>query len=160
MKTDNTVEMAGDLDDIVRLAGDVERWPEILPHYRWVTLIDGGGDRKTVEMAARRGRIPVRWRALQEIDRSGSTPVINYKHIWGVTRGMVVVWTFAPGPNAVSVRIDHDFVPPWPVIGGVISDRIIGPQFVGAIAGKTLETIKGIVENRDARFDLHGQPRS
>ena len=50
--------MNGDLDTIVALAADVERWPVILPHYRWVTLLDGGGDRKTVEMAARRGRIP------------------------------------------------------------------------------------------------------
>jgi len=160
MQTANTVEMAGNLNHIVALAADIERWPTILPHYRWVTLLEGGGDHKTVEMAARRGRIPVKWRAIQEIDRSGDSPVIRFRHIGGVTKGMEVAWTFANVPGGIAVRIDHDFSPPWPVVGGVIAERIIGPHFVEAIAGKTLQTIKAIVEDRDPRFDPKGQPRS
>ncbi len=163
MQTENTVEMAGDLDHIVALAADVERWPEILPHYRWVTLLEGRGDRKTVEMAARRGRIPVKWRAIQEIERDGVTPIIRYRHIWGVTRGMDVAWTFEPGAASIAVRIDHEFTPAWPVVGKLvgppIANHIIGPHFVGAIAGKTLHTIKAIVENRDPRFNPDGSIR-
>jgi hypothetical protein len=154
MQTDNAVVIAGDLDRIVELAADVERWPEILPHYRWVTLLEGGGDRKVVEMAARRDRIPVRWRAIQEVRRDGPTPVIGYRHIGGVTKGMDVAWTFEPlpGERAVLVRIHHDFRPPWPVVGGLIADRVIGPYFVAAIAGKTLTTIKAIVEGERGRM--------
>ena len=146
MRTENAVDIAGDLDRIVALAADVERWPEILPHYRWVTLLEGGGDRKVVEMAARRDRIPVKWRAIQEISRDGPTPVITYRHIKGPTTGMTVAWTFEPKPDHVLVRIRHDFRPPWPIVGGLIADRIIGPQFVGNIAAKTLATIKAKVE--------------
>ena len=160
MQTANSVQMAGDLDQIVALAADIELWPEILPHYGWVTLLDGGGDRKTVEMAARRGRIPVKWRAIQEIERNGVTPVIRFTHIGGVTKGMNVAWTFEPKDGAVTVHIDHDFAPPWPIVGRAIADRIIGPHFVEAIAGKTLRTIKAIVEDRDPRFRPDGQPRS
>jgi uncharacterized membrane protein len=160
MQTANTVEIAGSLDDIMRLATDVERWPVILPHYRWVKLLDGGEDRKTVEMAARRGRFPVRWRAIQEIERRKSWPVIRYRHIGGVTKGMNVAWTFAKGRRSIIVRIDHDFAPPWPLLGGLIADRVIGPVFVSAVAGETLETIKAIVEDRDPRFGVDGQPRS
>lgn len=160
MQTANTVEMAGDLESIVGLAVDIERWPVILPHYRWVTLLDGGGDHKTVEMAARRGVIPVKWRAVQDVERDGPTPVIRFHHIGGVTRGMDVAWTFEPKAGAVAVRIDHDFRPPWPIIGPAIADVIIGPHFVAAIAGKTLRTIKGIVEDRDSRFTPDGKPRS
>lgn len=164
MQTENTVEMAGELDHIVALAADIERWPEILPHYRWVTLLDGGGDRKTVEMAARRGPIPVKWRAIQEIERDGATPVIRYRHIWGVTKGMDVAWTFEPIEGAFKVRIDHDYTPSWPVIGPLvgrpIAERIIGPQFVGAIAGKTLSTIKEIVEDRHSIYSPDGSIRS
>ncbi len=147
MHTENVVEMRGDLDRIVALASDVERWPDILPHYRWVTLLEGGGDRKVVEMAARRDRIPVKWRAVQEIHRDGPTPIITYRHIAGVVKGMVVDWTFESQPDRVIVRIRHDFKPPWPFVGGFVADRIIGPQFIGNIAGKTLATIKGIVES-------------
>ena len=148
MHTENTVIMRGDLDRIVSLAAGIERWPEILPHYRWVTLLEGGGDRKVVEMAARRDRIPVKWRAVQEIHRGGATPVITYRHIWGVTKGMEVDWTFEPRPDQgdVVVRIRHEFLPPWPLIGGLAAERVIGPHFVGHIAGLTLATIKGIVE--------------
>jgi uncharacterized membrane protein len=160
MRTENSVRIAGDLDKIVALAVDVERWPVILPHYRWVTLLDGGPDRKTVEMAARRGRIPVKWRAIQEIDQDGLPPVIRYRHIWGITKGMDVAWTFEPGPDETNVCIDHEFTPPWPLVGGVIADHIIGPHFVRAIAGQTLLTIKAIVEDRDERFDVDGRPRS
>lgn len=160
MQTANVVEMAGDLDNIVALAVDTERWPEILPHYRWVTLLDGNGDHKTVEMAARRGRFPVKWRANQDVERDGMTPVIRFHHIGGVTKGMNVAWTFEPTVDAVKVRIDHDFKPPWPLVGSVVADYIIGPQFVEAIAGKTLATIKGIVEDRDDRFHPDGSPRS
>jgi len=160
MRTANTVQMVGDLDHIVALAVDTERWPEILPHYRWVRLLAGGGDHKTVEMAARRDRIPVRWRAIQDVDRNGPTPVIRFRHIGGVTKGMEVAWLFEQGPDAVSVTIDHEFTPPWPLVGNLIADRIIGPQFVEAIANKTLATIKGIVEDRDPRFDITGKARS
>ncbi len=146
MHTENVIEMAGDLDRIVALASNVERWPDILPHYRWVTLLEGGGDRKVVEMAARRDRIPVRWRAVQEIHRGGPTPVITYRHIWGVTKGMLVDWTFEPRTDDVVVRIRHDFDAPWPIVGGFLANQVIGPLFVGAIAGKTLATIATIVE--------------
>jgi hypothetical protein len=159
MRTANTVLMRGELDHIVDLAVATERWPEILPHYRWVTVLEGGGDHKAVEMAARRGRFPLKWRARQDVERDGPSPVIRFHHIGGVTKGMDVAWTFAPGPDGVAVTIDHDFAPPWPVVGGVVADRIIGPHFVEAIAGRTLNTIKGIVENRDERFHPDGTPR-
>ncbi len=159
MRTANTVIMQGDLDRIVALAADTERWPVILPHYRWVTLLEGGGDSKTVEMAARRGNFPVKWRAVQMVERGGPTPVIRFRHIGGVTKGMEVAWTFDVKPDGVHVTIDHDFTPPWPVVGNLVSDKVIGPQFIEKIAGKTLATIKGIVEDRDQRFDPDGKPR-
>ena len=153
MHTENAIEMRGDLERIVQLAADVERWPEILPHYRWVTLLEGGGDCKVVEMAARRDWFPVKWRAVQEIRRDGPTPVITYRHIRGVTRGMAVAWTFEPRGEAVLVRIRHDFRPPWPLVGGLVAERVIGPQFVAHIAGKTLATIKAKVEAERAIGD-------
>jgi hypothetical protein len=83
---------------------------------------------------------------VQEIDRRGTTPVIAYRHIWGVTRGMDVAWTFAEQPDGVNVAIRHDFSPPWPVVGDLIAATIIGPHFVDYIARRTLSTIRAIVE--------------
>jgi len=160
MQSANTIRMNADLDRIVALAAATERWPVILPHYRWVTVLEGGGDAKTVEMAARRGRFPVRWRAVQRVERSGATPIIRFTHIGGVTKGMEVAWTFDPGPDGTEVRIDHEFDPPWPIVGGLVANYVIGPQFVEVIAGRTLATIKEIVENRNSRFDPDGKART
>jgi hypothetical protein len=110
-------------------------------------------------MAARRGRIPVKWRARQDVERNGSTPIIRFHHVGGVTKGMDVAWTFEPTPDAVLVTIDHAFTPPWPLVGNLVANHVIGPHFIEAIAGKTLATIKGIVENRDPRFTPEGTPR-
>jgi hypothetical protein len=86
--------------------------------------------------------------------------VIRFHHVGGVTKGMDVAWNFRPNADGVVVTIDHEFDPPWPLIGGFAADRLIGPQFIEKIAGKTLATIKGIVEGRDMRFDPDGKPRS
>ncbi len=151
MHTENVVVIRGPLDRIVQLAADIEDWPRILPHYRWVTLLFGGGDRKVVEMAARRGAWPVKWRAVQTIDRSAAIPEIRFAHIWGPTKGMEVGWVFEPASEGTRVRIWHELDLQWPLVGptplgGLIADKIIGPQFVGHIAGLTLRTIEEIVE--------------
>ena len=150
MHTETIVDMRGSLQRIVTLAEDVERWPELLPHYRWVKLLAGGGDKKLVEMAARRGRIPIRWRAWQTIDRSGPAPVIHFQHTWGVTRGMNVAWTFAPGPATVRVAIAHDFNPNWPLVGNIAADAIIGPHFVEYVARRTWGWLTHIVVEQAA----------
>jgi hypothetical protein len=116
-----------------------------------VTVLDGSGDRRTVEMAARRDWIPVKWQAVQEVRRDGATPVITFKHVRGVTKGMDVAWTFEPLADRVRVQIWHGFDPPWPLVGNFVADRVIGPHFVEAIAGKTLATIKMRIERERAR---------
>ena len=51
------------------------------------------------------------------------------------------------------VRIRHDFRPPWPLVGGLVAERVIGPRFVAYIAGMTLATIKAKVEAERAVGD-------
>jgi hypothetical protein len=66
---------------------------------------------------------------------------------------MWVEWTFTPQPEGVLVRIEHELRLSWPLIGGVVADHVIGPQFVAHIAGKTLHRIKQIAEDEERRAD-------
>jgi hypothetical protein len=59
---------------------------------------------------------------------------------------MDVAWTFREIPSGVHVSITHRFHPPWPLLGNVVADHIIGPQFIEHVAGLTLSTIKEVVE--------------
>lgn len=140
-------------DACFQVAADVERWPEILPHYRWVRFARrqafGTG---IVEMAAWRDfagpvRYPTWW--VSEMTCDASKPVVHYRHIGGVTTGMDVVWEFHPRPHGTLVRIVHQWTgPPWPLIGGFAADHVIGPHFVSFIAGRTLAGVTAEAERR------------
>jgi ribosome-associated toxin RatA of RatAB toxin-antitoxin module len=148
MHTENSIVIQAPLETIYAYASAIDRWPEILPHYRWVRVVRQDGNRRLAEMAARRDWIPVRWAAVQEL--FPDEPLITYHHAGGITKGMDVVWTFEHESGAVRVTIRHDLRLRWPLIGGWVADSIIGPLFVAYIAGKTLQTIKALAESREA----------
>jgi hypothetical protein len=60
---------------------------------------------------------------------------------------MEVAWILTPLEHgAVDVRIRHELRLAWPVIGGLVADRVVGPLFIEPIARRTLRTIKAIAE--------------
>lgn len=127
------------------LASDVERWPEILPHYRYVRPVPDPNGERRFAMGARRGPIPVRWEAIQRPKPGERT--IEFVHTGGVTRGMWVAWRFEQGGAGVlDVSIEHRLDLPWPVIGRFAAERVIGPHFIEAIARRTLRTVRHLAE--------------
>lgn len=155
MHTETKIFIEADPMTVYRYAAATERWPEFLPHYRWVYVLDHEGDSKLVEMAANRSfylfNWPVRWWAAQtNID---DEPRITFTHVGGITKGMEVEWLFEPKDNGVEVTIVHDLVLNWPLIGGFAANWVVGPVFVDAIAGKTLERVKEIAESGEPAAD-------
>lgn len=138
------IRIAAPVERIFRLAAEIERWPERLPHYRYVrALPDPRGERRFA-MGARRGRIPVSWKAVQRPIPERSE--IEFEHVGGMTRGMRVRWRLVPGADGVDVSIDHAFDLRWPLVGEFVARRIIGDQFIAPIAGRTLRRIKQLAE--------------
>ena len=135
------------------VAADVERWPQILPHYRWVRFHDkaafGTG---RVEMAAWRDfagplRYPTWW--VSDMHVAADEPAIYFTHVDGVTRRMDVKWSFTPRDGGTHVRITHAWDGPrWPLIGGLAWKLVIGPHFVSAIAARTLKGVATEAERR------------
>ena len=131
---------------IFALAADVERWPALLPHYRYVRYLehraDGGG---IVDMSAYRSfgivHWPTWWRSVMRVhppDQSPA-PTVRFTHIAGVTRGMEVEWSFHETPGGTHVRIVHVWDgPSIPILGAVAATLVIGPVFVHGIASRTL----------------------
>jgi len=136
--------MAAPWERIFALAAEVERWPDILPHYRYVRPVaDPGGERRFA-MGARRGPIPVSWEAIQRPRPEART--IEFVHTGGVTKGMWVAWMFEPVDGGTDVSIEHRLELAWPIIGDVVARHVIGPQFIDAIAGRTLGRIRQLAE--------------
>ena len=146
MNTNIALAMRAEPARIFELAARVEDWPVLLPHYRWVRVLDDDGRRRLVEMAARRGRIPVRWTAVQE--RHPDEQRITFHHVRGVTRGMDVAWTLTPmDPTGTTlVHIWHGFEPPWPLVPARLVDLVVGQYFVNGIAARTLAGLRDYAE--------------
>ena len=135
------------LTSIFALAADVERWPALLTHYRFVRFTDrrrdGGG---IVDMSANRPFGILQWRTwwrsrmrVRPPFSGAPAPSIRFTHLEGVTAGMEVEWTFADTPAGTHVRILHMWNgPPVPVVGAKAATLVIGPVFVHGIASRTL----------------------
>lgn len=143
-ETENQILIRGDPDRVFELAAAVERWPEFLPHYRWVRVLAEEGDCRVVEMAARRGRIPIRWVSRQWRDPESRR--IRFRHIGGLSRGMAVEWRIDPIPEGTRVVIWHGLGLEVPLVRTSVGVRIVA-GFVKAVAGRTLACIKERVES-------------
>jgi ribosome-associated toxin RatA of RatAB toxin-antitoxin module len=144
--TVNHIRIEAPARRIYEFAAAIERWPDILPHYRSVRLLSDEGHRRVADMAAWRDFIPVRWQAEQVL--FPDEPRITFRHVGGITKGMEVEWRFSESNGGTDVSIYHEFTLNWPLIGTLAAERIIGPMFVANIAGKTLRRIRQLAEAR------------
>src|SRR4029450_12051945 len=135
MRKVNSIIMHAPKMLIFETAANLELWPKILPHYRYIHFLERSPSRNVVVMAARRSGIPISWTSEQIIDRDRFE--VRFHHLKALTKGMRVVWTFRDAPSGVIVEIKHDlafrvnFLAP-------IADKIIGDFFIHDIASKTL----------------------
>ena len=144
MNSVRRIHVRAPYERIFDLAADVERWPQRLPHYRYVRRLPAPSGQRRFAMGARRGLVPVRWEAIQRPrfeDRR-----IEFTHTGGVTRGMEVAWRFEPEGEGWDVSIEHELTLRWALVGGLVARHVIGPQFIDAIAGRTLRHIRDLAE--------------
>jgi ribosome-associated toxin RatA of RatAB toxin-antitoxin module len=141
------IDIAAPPEAVFRLARDVERWPELLPHYVRVDVERREGDGAvTARFVARRDLllavgfgIPVAWRSRtwHELE----PPQLQFRHLGGATNGMAVTWHLEPTATGCHVEIEHDFRPRIGIWAPLV-DRL----FVRPIAGRTLRTFKALAE--------------
>ncbi len=154
MRTVDRVRIHAPFARVFAAASSVTRWPSILPHYRWVRILNDG----LVEMAAWRPfargllKYPVWWVSEMTIDRPAGE--IRYRHVRGITREMQVRWRLVEvgegsgGSEGVDVEIVHTWDGPrWPLIGQLAANLVIGPIFIHGIAWRTLAGIKKEAES-------------
>jgi ribosome-associated toxin RatA of RatAB toxin-antitoxin module len=154
VRTVNTIVMKAPAERIFDLAAEVEAWPALLSHYRYVRVVRGpsppvDGVERIVTMSARRTGIPVCWSSTQTVHRVQNE--VRYHHVAGVTRGMDVVWTMAPRGKETVVRIDHELESPRRWLRNPVMSFIVGRVFVMHVAERTLRGIKRAAESETRR---------
>jgi ribosome-associated toxin RatA of RatAB toxin-antitoxin module len=143
MRKSNSIIMHAPRELIFETAANLELWPKILPHYRYIRYLERGDKRNIVVMAANRSGIPIVWTSEEIIDRERME--VRFHHLKAFTKGMKVVWTFRETSGGVVVEIMHDMKFRVPALAPV-ADRIIGDFFIHHVANKTLQHMKTYVE--------------
>jgi ribosome-associated toxin RatA of RatAB toxin-antitoxin module len=141
--TSASILMRAPRQAIFETAADLSKWPEILPHYRYIHYFEKSPERNIVKMAAVRSGIPISWVSEQWIDRERCE--VRFRHLKAFTKGMEVVWTFEETPDGVKVTIIHDLRFRIPALAP-LADPIIGGFFIDHIAGRTLACMKEHLE--------------
>ena len=145
MHKTNSIIMRAPKMSIFETAANLELWPKILPHYRYIRYLERSQNRNVVVMAATRSGIPISWTSEEIIDREKVE--VRFNHLKAFTKGMCVVWTFEEMPDGVLVKISHDLHFRIPALAPII-DLIIGDFFIRNVANKTLRCMKAYVETR------------
>jgi ribosome-associated toxin RatA of RatAB toxin-antitoxin module len=145
MRTVDRIRVRAAIDRVFAAAAAVERWPDFLPHYRRVRMLERRATGGTVEMAAWRPfgmlRYPVWW--VSEMEVRSAEYAIRYRHVRGITRGMDVEWRLKVEGSTTNVVVVHEWTGPrWPLIGRWAARRVIGPVFIHHIASLTLAGIR------------------
>jgi ribosome-associated toxin RatA of RatAB toxin-antitoxin module len=153
MKVTTKVHILGPLERVFSLAEDVMRWPEIMPHYKSVKLLDEYGNKKVLEMVAyvetSSGKrvLPIKWTAIQE-----SIPEERALSFWlikGPLKDMEVEWTFGEmeyrDKSIVEIGADYTFNKYL-----LIAKYAVGNFFVNNPFSNTLSYLKDIVEAETA----------
>src|SRR5437763_8147708 len=145
MQKTNSIIMQASRAEIFETAANLENWPKILPHYRYIKYLERDGDRNVVIMAATRSGIPISWTSEQIIDREKIE--VRFHHLQAFTKGMFVAWTFKETPAGVLVEIAHDLNFRVRALAPVM-EPIIGDFFIGHVANRTLRCMKAYLESR------------
>jgi ribosome-associated toxin RatA of RatAB toxin-antitoxin module len=143
MHKTNSLVMHAPKMKVFETAANLELWPKILPHYRYIHYLERSPNRNVVVMAATRSGIPISWTSEQIIDREKCE--VRFHHLKAWTKGMRVVWTFEDTPTGVLVKISHDLGFRIAVVAPIV-DLIIGDFFIRNVANKTLRCMKAYVE--------------
>lgn len=149
MRTIDRIRIRAPMERVFRAAMDVEQWPTLLSHYRWVHMLERREQGGLVEMAAWRPfghfKYPTWWVSEMRIDPKALA--VHYTHVRGITTGMDVVWQLQPAEGGTEVTVVHDWPGPrWAFVGPAAASWVIGPVFVHGIASRTLAGLAKHVE--------------
>ena len=159
MHTENRGWIRATPDIVYQLAAEIERWPLLLEHYRYVKVLEDLEHTDTtqsrlVKMSATRTGIPTSWTSVQTLYPGAHE--IRYHWLKGIPKGMDVIWRIEPSGDGVEVTIDHDLERlRWRWLRNPLAEYVIGRVFIEHVAGKTLA---GIKRHAEARMRLTAWP--
>lgn len=143
LHTGNSIHIRAPREKIFDLVSNLDRWPELLPHYRYIRTLEPTDKGNIVQMSATRSGIPLTWVSEYWADKRALE--LHFLHLRKWTKGMKVVWTLTPTRDGTRVEIIHDLKFRIPLLAW-LAEPIISGFFIENVANKTLATFKAHLE--------------
>ncbi len=155
MRSSEDVLVNAEPSTVYRVAAEVAEWPDLMPHFRWVSVLGEAGNRVSLVMAARLGPLPMRWRAEQTLYPELTR--IVFRHVGGPTAKMIVELRFAPTPSGTVAMVVSNLNVGWPIVGKLAEALFVG-VLSRQLARRTLLRLKRLAEAEQADIDrLEGE---
>ncbi|MEW6007213.1 MAG: SRPBCC family protein [bacterium] len=138
MKVENRIIINRTRDKVFSLVSDFEAWPNFIPTYKEVKIVEREGNKMVIE---RKGEVrgkPIFWRS--EVFLS-PPDLIKARQIKGPIPDMEIVWYFKEKENKTEIILIHKFRHKIPIIGDLIAGIL-----VKKMAQETLKAIKRRIE--------------
>ncbi len=143
VRTENSILIKAPLEKIFETTSNLLLWPKVLPHYRWIRILQAGDDGLVVKMGARRGSLPIQWTSRFQVDPNAHE--LHFEHLKAFTRGMRVLWTYTPTSEGVRVTISHE-LDRASAFGRWFAHHVLGEIFIRPVATRTLSHFKEYLE--------------
>ncbi|MDI6736424.1 MAG: SRPBCC family protein [bacterium] len=145
IRTVNSILIKASIDRVFSVAADMEKYPEFIPSYKEVKVVNRDGNKMIVERLGQVGEKTVKWKSCVTL-----TPLksIQAEQLEGPIKGMQIQWLFEDTKEGVKIILIHDFeYKKIPLIGNLIG-RLIVARIVKKMAEETLKGIKTKVEGK------------
>ena len=151
MHSASTILIRAPRDKVFAMVSQLLRWPEFLPHYRFVReIVEDRSKNKPLSskvlylhMSAEGGWFPVAWKA--RYHSNAETLELHFEHVAAFTKGMRVVWTLTPTPEGTQVEILHELRFRVGALSWLM-EPVLQFGFIEPVARKTLARFKQLLE--------------
>jgi len=135
-------------EKVFSMVSQLLRWPEFLPHYRFVReikelTVTPRQNELHLQMSAVGGWFPATWRALYY--SNPETLELHFEHTAAFTKGMRVVWTLTPVSEGTQVEILHELRFRFQALAWLM-EPVLRFGFIEPVARKTLARFKLLLE--------------
>lgn len=143
IKVENTICIKAKRDRVFSVVSDFEAWPQFIPTYKEVKIIEREGNKMVIERKGEVGGKDVLWRSEVELFPSD---LIKSRQVTGPIPDMEIEWRFEEAKEETKIILTHSFeYKKIPLIGNIIGHLIVA-KIVKRMAQGTLIAIKRRIE--------------